>query len=387
MNDTLGHAYGDRLLKHMANVLLNLLKDKNTIYRLGGDEYYILLEDITSKDEIEDFLEKVILEIKNNNSLEGIRNHITTSMGIVFFPEDGSDVNELLMKVDLAMYSAKKDGKNQYKFFNDSIISAFDEKVGMEKKLREALEKEDFELEYQPVISSKTLQMDYFEALVRLYDRDTNSLLLPNLFIPIAESTGIIVPLGKMVFNQVFKQINALKEQGINPRPISVNLSPRQVNDPELYDFLKNGITENDIDPSLIEIEITESVLMENSEENIRILEKIKNLGINIALDDFGTGYSSLNYLTYLPVDKVKFDKSLKDKIVYHENTRVMSGLIEFVHGLGLTIVAEGIEETEEVVKLKEEGCDFFQGYLFARPLKKEEIIRCFNYDYSEYGK
>jgi predicted signal transduction protein with EAL and GGDEF domain len=258
----------------MANVLLNLLKDKNTIYRLGGDEYYILLEDITSKDEIEDFLEKVILEIKNNNSLEGIRNHITTSMGIVFFPEDGSDVNELLMKVDLAMYSAKKDGKNQYKFFNDSIISAFDEKVGMEKKLREALEKEDFELEYQPVISSKTLQMDYFEALVRLYDRDTNSLLLPNLFIPIAESTGIIVPLGKMVFNQVFKQINALKEQGINPRPISVNLSPRQVNDPELYDFLKNGITENDIDPSLIEIEITESVLMENSEENIRILEK-----------------------------------------------------------------------------------------------------------------
>jgi diguanylate cyclase (GGDEF)-like protein len=387
INDTLGHAYGDKLLKHMAKVLLSLLKDKSTIYRLGGDEYYILLEGITLKNEIESFLGEVISEIENNNYLEGIRNHITTSMGIVSFPEDGSDVNELLMKVDLAMYSAKKSGKNQYKFFNDQIISAFDEQVGMEKKLREALENGDFEIEYQPVICAKTLQMDYFEALVRMYDRETNSLVLPGSFISIAESTGIIVPLGKMVFNKVFQQLSIIKEQGITPRPISVNLSPRQVNDPELYGFLKRGIEENNIDPSLIEIEITESVLMENSEENIKILERIKDLGINIALDDFGTGYSSMNYLTYLPVDKIKFDRSLKDKIVYHENNKVMSGLIEFVHGLGLKIVAEGIEETEEVVKLKKEGCDFFQGYLFARPLKKEDMIKCYNFNYFEHGQ
>lgn len=387
INDTLGHAYGDKLLKHMANVLLNILKDKNCLYRLGGDEYYILLENITSKQDIEEFIEKIMSEIQQNNSLEGISNHITTSMGVVIFPKDGSEVNELLMKVDLAMYSAKRAGKNQHKFFNDNIISAFDEKVGMEKKLRESLEKEGFELEYQPVISAKTMEVDYFEALVRLYDRETNSMLLPGAFIPIAESTGIIVPLGKLVFNKVFEQIIKLKEQGVYPRPISVNFSPRQVNDQELFEFLKKRLTENDIDPSLIEIEITESVLMENSEENIRTLEKIKKLGVNIALDDFGTGYSSLNYLTYLPVDKVKFDKSLKDKIVYHENRKVMSGLIEFVHGLGLTIVAEGIELAEEVAKLKEEGCDFFQGYLFDRPLKKDEMIRCFTKKYTEKWK
>lgn len=286
------------------------------------------------------------------------------------------------MKVDLAMYSAKRAGKNQYKIFNDEIAMKFEEKVQMEKKLRTALENEDFFLVYQPIISAKTSKVEYFEALIRLKDKENNQVILPNNFIPIAESSGIIIPLGKWVILEVINQLNNIIKLGIKPKPIAVNLSPHQVRDKGLYEFLENEIKKKNIDPALIEIEITENVLLENKTANIEILQKIKSLGIKIALDDFGTGFSSLNYLNYLPVDKIKFDKSLKDRIVYHENIKVMSGLIEFVHGFGLSIVAEGVEEKEEFIKLNAEGCDFFQGYLFDKPLEKEDMIKSYNQNY-----
>ena len=378
VNDTLGHVYGDKVLKNIADLLMKIVGKKTAVYRFGGDEFLIRLVEQTGFVEVEQVITEINQAIKNNHKVEGINNHLTLSMGIVFYPLDGSSVDELLKKADIAMYSAKRAGKNRYGFFNESMNLAFSEKIKLEKILHKALEQEQFKVVYQPVVNSNTGEVAYFEALLRMSSVNIS----PAEFIPVAEETGLIVPIGQWVIIEVLKQLRTWLNQGLSPKPIAINLSARQFEDPLLVPFIEEQLLKYAITANLLEIEITESVLLENKEETMTTMQKIQALGINIALDDFGTGFSSLNYLTFIPVNKIKLDKSLKDKFINLENIQVMDSLIALAHGLHLEVVIEGVEELEELPKLKRAGSDYLQGYFFSRPIPASEAEQIFNKKY-----
>ncbi|RKD33432.1 sensor domain-containing protein [Thermohalobacter berrensis] len=378
INDTLGHVYGDKLLRKIAEILEDISCERVTIFRFGGDEFLVLLRNNENPLEIEGYADKILKSFKEKIVLDGIENPITASMGIVRFPYDGFQMDDLLMKADIAMYNAKESGKNKYLFFNEEMTLAFKEKIKIENILRKAIKEEGFTLLYQPIIEAKTGEIAYYEALLRL--KDTN--ISPGIFIPIAEETDLILTIGRWVIKQAINQLIKWKGEGYKTKPIAINLSPKQLYDDNLFKFLQQILKENNIDPSMLEIEITENVLIENREETIKILEKLKKLGLTIALDDFGTGYSSLNYLTFIPVDKIKLDKSLNDKFLEYENIEVLDSLISLTHALNLKVVAEGIEEIDQYKRLEKGECDYVQGYLFSKPLSEEEVSKMYDKNY-----
>lgn len=368
INDTLGHTYGDKLLKEVSGILQRFECEGIHVFRIGGDEFIILIKENTKT--AEDYAREIIKNFQEKISIDGIENPVTASIGIVRYPDDGQDMNDLMKKADIAMYKAKYTGKNKYLFFSEEMERQFNEKIRIENILRKAVKEEGFMLCYQPIIETDTGKVSALEALIRLKDID----LSPGIFIPMAEETDIIVPIGEWVIREAVRQIKEWKERGFAVKPVAINVSPRQFSDSRFIEYIKNSLEENHVDPSLIEIEITENVLMENQEETIEKLKQLKRLGIGVVLDDFGTGYSSLNYLTYIPVDKIKFDKSLKDKFIQLENIQILDSLICIAHGLQIKVVAEGVEELEEYRRLKRGKCDYVQGYLFSRPLKSEDL-------------
>ena len=312
--------------------------------------------------------------------VDNTENSITVTMGIVQYPIDGDSIDELLIKADIAMYSAKKSGKNRYLFFDEKMKEKFNDKVNIENTLRKALRNEDFLLLYQPIVETKTGDTSSFEALLRI--RDSN--ITPDEFITIAEETGLILPIGKWVIKEAVRQISIWIEKGYAPLPVSINLSPRQFYDVKLVDYIKETLEDYQVDPSLLELEITENIFAEKKDEVINILNRLKAIGLKISLDDFGTGYSSLNYLTFMPLDRIKLDKSLKDKFIELENIKFMDSLIALAHGLNLKVVTEGVEKIEEFEKLKIAGSDYLQGYLFSKPIKNEEVEKIFNRNYMD---
>ena len=372
INDTLGHVYGDKVINHVAILLSDALPDHATAYRLGGDEFLVLLPCLVDVPKISEIIKNIMGLLGGNNEIDQISNHITLSLGVARYPADGETVEEILIKADIAMYHSKKSGKNQYQFFNEKMISEFGEKIHIENHLRKANETGDFILYYQPVIDAKTGEIAYFEALLRLADFSYP----PNIFIPAAEDTGLIISIGKWVVREAVSRVRLWLDSGVMPKPVAINLSPKQIYEATIVDYLEETLKAYNVDVSLIEIEITENVLMENQEDNIKTLERLKALGFKIALDDFGTGYSSLNYLTYVPVDKIKLDKSLKDKFIHHANSQVMDGLISIAHGLDLKVVAEGVETAEEYEKLVYQNCDYLQGYLFSKPVPEDSVLQ-----------
>ena len=372
INDSRGHIYGDQVLKNIGDVLINFEYKESTAYRIGGDEFVIHLRDVSNEEHIEKSISTFFNQIKNCHEKGGKTSHLTSSVGISKYPDQGQSVNELLMKADIAMYEAKKNGKNQFAYFTKEMTSPIDWKIKVESLLRDALENDGFYLVYQPVIESKSLNIAYYEALIRVED----ATMTPNVFIPIAEESSLIIGIGRWVISQVFLHLQAMKNQGFDLKPIAINLSPKQINDQGLIDFLKDALVTYQIPVSYVEFEITENVLIENDQESIRVLNEIRSLGFKIALDDFGTGYSSLSYLTYMPVDKVKIDKSLKDRFIYLEHVKVMENLIALCHGLQMQVVTEGVETLEEFSQLKIKGSDFVQGYLFSKPVKGHEMIK-----------
>ncbi|MDW7675405.1 MAG: EAL domain-containing protein [Bacillota bacterium] len=379
INDTLGHIYGDKVLKKVANSLLSLNDTRLFISRFGGDEFAILLFNEKDVKEVEKWAKKIMDIFVAKLLVEEDEIYISGCLGVTIYPLDSNDITELFINADVAMYTAKELGNNNYILFNQQMTYKLQKKAQIEKSLRKALREKDFKLLYQPQVCTLTGEIVGLEALLRLKD----SSIPPSEFIPIAEETGMIIEIGRWVIKEAIDQIRLWKQKGLNIKPIAINFSAKQLNDLKFINFLEETLKSENIQGELIDIEITESIFLEKKNETITFLEKVKNLGVKIVLDDFGTGYSSLSYLTFLPVDKIKLDKSLNDKFLVLENISVMDSLISLAHSLNLQVVAEGIEEIEQYNRLKAVKCDFIQGYLFSKPIEAHEIEKILDHCYN----
>jgi EAL domain-containing protein (putative c-di-GMP-specific phosphodiesterase class I) len=291
-------------------------------------------------------------------------------MGISMFPEDSIEVNQLVMNADLAMYAVKGSGKNGYKFFDVSLMDNQIKKSNIEVILRTAIENDGFKMVYQPKIDLKTNQIYGYEALLRLKD----SKLSPGDFIEIAEKNGSIVNIGRIVTEKVIKQLSEWKKIGLDIKPVSINFSANQLQDEGYLSFIEECLKQNNIDAKYLEIEVTENIFLEDKLATLVFMKQLNEMGIKISIDDFGTGYSSLNYLTFLPVDIIKLDRSLNIKFLEIENAKVMDSLISLFHSLGLTVIAEGIETIDQVKRLKKANCDYIQGFYYSKPLEVDQI-------------
>jgi diguanylate cyclase (GGDEF)-like protein len=369
INDTLGHVFGDRVIEAIAARLAEISDDNVVVSRFGGDEFLILME-LRDASELDQLIHRIrnafgtIVHIDNNDI------EIRFSMGISLFPEDGTDVNQLVMNADLAMYAVKDSGKNGYQYFNSSMMNSQINKSRIEILLRDAIENDGFELVYQPLVNLKTGEIYGYEALLRLKGSDMS----PAEFVPIAEINGSIIRIGRIVTEKVIRQLSDWKRSGLELKPVSINFSANQLHDSGYLHFISQHLKKNGIESRYIEIEITESIFMESMQATLSFLKKLKEIGISISIDDFGTGYSSLNYLTFLPVDKIKLDRALNVKFLEMENAGVMNSLISLVHSFGMTVIAEGIETLDQVERLKAAECDMIQGYFYSRPLAPEQI-------------
>ena len=375
INDTMGHYWGDILLKEIA-IRLNQLSDEHLfVSRFGGDEFLLLIKDITSEEEILKYVHAIQNVFIKPFTVDDSVKQIQFSMGITQFPKDSEDLNQLIIYADTAMYNVKYSGKNNSIFFKRFMLEALNDKIKLESILLDALANDGFKLLYQPQVHTKTLEIVGFEALIRL----KNHSISPADFIDVAEEQGCIKEIGRWVTAEAISQLASWFKLGLPPKFISINFSSKQINDEGYIPFLKACLTEHQIPPELIEIEITESILLEEDRKCTEFLDALRRIGVNIALDDFGTGYSSINYLTYMPLTKIKLDKSLIDKFFINPSTKLLENIITLVGNLDLEITAEGIEFPHQYMYLKNSNCDYIQGYLFSKPLTADEIPLVWN--------
>ncbi|PKM94343.1 MAG: hypothetical protein CVU84_09720 [Firmicutes bacterium HGW-Firmicutes-1] len=380
INDMLGHVFGDMVLKKVSQMLMDIANDKIFVSRFGGDEFLILITGEEDYYKIEEYAKKIIGLFKSKLLVENDEVYLSCSLGITTYPVDSSDMNQLIMNADMSMYKVKHLGKNNYMFFDKSMTEDLRKHTEIEKILREAIKSEGFKLVYQPQISTTTGKIIAFEALLRLKNHNIS----PGIFIPVAEETGMIIEIGRWVTRQAIIQLAKWRETGFEQKPVAINFSAKQLNDEDFIGFLQETLQEFDISPIYLELEITESILVEKTDEIMEFLHNIKNLGMQIALDDFGTGYSSISYLTFVPVDKIKLDKSLNDRFLEIENIKVMDSIISLAHSLNLEVIAEGIEYLEQYKRLRVGGCDYIQGYLFSKPLNVEDIDEIYDCNFTE---
>jgi diguanylate cyclase (GGDEF)-like protein/PAS domain S-box-containing protein len=369
INDSLGHLTGDYLLKEVAGRLCRAVRASDTVARLGGDEFVVLVPNIRTADECVHIAGKIIDALASPFPCEGRMLHITPSIGICVYPDDGADVATLMRHADAAMYHAKANGRNNYQFFTESMNLAAARHFELESSLRVALAKEQFELFYQPIIEVGTRRVHSLEVLLR-WRRPGEGLVLPDHFIPIIEENGLIVPIGEWVMRRACEQSVAWQRQGLAVVPLAINLSPRQFMTRGLIDSIRRILAETGIDPALVEFEITETALMQHGEQTLDILGQINGMGIRLSIDDFGTGYSSLAYLKRFPVRKVKIDRAfIKDLEDSAEDRAIVAAIIALSNSLQLSVVAEGVESEGQFALLERSGCQYAQGYLFSAPI------------------
>jgi diguanylate cyclase (GGDEF)-like protein len=381
INDTQGHVFGDRVLQEIANRLQTIGKSRIFVSRFGGDEFLIHLECEPGDQKLELCLNNICQLFDEKLTIDEFDIEIHFSMGISLFPMDSKDVNQLVMNADLAMYSVKSAGKNGYKLFDFAMMDGQIKKSNIEAILREAIEKDGFKMVYQPKIDVKSGKINSYEALLRLKEYNVP----PSIFIDIAEKNGSIIKIGRIVTHKVIKQIADWKQEGLEIKPISFNFSANQLHDNGYLQFLQDQLEKYQVETKNIEIEITENIFMENQQITRMFLKQLKELGIRISIDDFGSGFSSLNYLAFHPVDSVKLDRSLSLKFLELDNMKVMDSLISLVHSLGLNVIAEGIEELEQVQRLCLTDCDLIQGYFFSKPIEVEQISSIHYKIYKDY--
>ena len=375
VNDTLGHDYGDLLLKQVSAKLSSITTDNDIIARTGGDEFLVFKSSFTSIAELELFAKTLVETVREPFDLDGETANISMSVGIALFPRDGLTISELIKNADIAMYNAKNSGKNSYKFFNSYMEDDFNRRNDLAEILSTVIEKNEVYLNYQPQVNVATGKITGYEALMRV-ESDLAGFIPPSEFIPIAEDSGIINQLGEWALYEACNFNNALIQSGYGPLRVSVNVSTTQLQDTNLINIIKAIPEKTGMDLKYLEIEITESVLMNSFEHNLDLINQIKALGASIALDDFGTGYSSFNYLTQIPIDTLKIDKSFIDGICSNEKDRcIADSIISLAHKMNISVVAEGVEDIEQLKILQSQFCDTLQGYLFSRPLKSDGFI------------
>lgn len=372
VNDSLGHKMGDKLLRCVSDKLKKCLGNEALISRQGGDEFSILLEN-TTKAEAQAVADSILNTMSGLFLIDGTEVYITTSIGMCFYPDDGENLGVLLSKADVAMYQTKKQGRNNYQTYDVLLDKKAFEKLQIEIELRRALERNEFELHYQPIFNLCSNKIVGAEALLRWKNEKVGS-VPPQQFIPIAEETGMIVPIGEWVLKTALLQLKSWHLEGIEPLTISVNLSIRQFYQPNLIQMIRETLQEADVKPCCLTIEITESMTMDVEAANF-ILHELKKLGVNISIDDFGTGYSSLNYLKRFPIDHLKIDRSFIQDIANNKSDEnIATTIILMAHNLGLSVIAEGIETEEQLALLKQHRCNEAQGYLFSKPVPAEQF-------------
>ena len=376
INDSLGHDIGDSLLKETAKRLEHNVRKNDTVSRIGGDEFTILLTDINNTNDVRIVAEKILHSLSRPFMLHGQEIISTVSIGITLTPEDSIDSNTLMKNADLAMYRAKELGRNNFQFFSEDMNTSILHHLEVEKELNIAIKRNQFVLMYQPKISLIDNRITGVETLVR-WRHPEKGIIAPDDFISIAEETGQIIKIGAWVLEHSCHEMGALIREGLMPKnaKVAVNLSAKQFSDPDLLQTVLNILTQSKIDPLNLELEITESIIMDDVEAAIGIMEAIKSRGINLAIDDFGTGYSSLAYLKRFPIDVLKVDRSFvmdipKDKT----DMAITSAVIAMGHKLSMRVVAEGIETQEQLDFLRDNGCDDGQGYLLSRPLTLPQL-------------
>ncbi|WP_310499969.1 EAL domain-containing protein [Paenibacillus qinlingensis] len=374
INDTLGHNNGDTLLKLVAERLKTCCHAPNLLVsRMGGDEFTILVQEMTDHTEAIHVAEVIIKAFEKPFAVEGYEFYITASIGIAFYPQDGMNGEMLMKNADIALYRMKEDGKNNYNIFKPSPNSSGIEQLTLENSIRKALREEEFVLYYQPQIDTLTGNIIGTEALVR-WNHPTLGLVPPAKFIPIAEETGLIVPLGEWVLRTACIQNQIWKEKGYPPMSVSVNLSSRQFSKQNLVKTITEILHETHIDPQYLELEITESMTM-NVEVAIEVLGRLKELGIQICIDDFGTGYSNLYYLKLFSIDRLKIDQSfVRDIMTDSNDADIVATIIAMAHNLGIDVIAEGVETKEQLDFLRSQNCHEVQGFYYHRPLPAEQI-------------
>ncbi len=368
INDSFGHDVGDELLKQVAHRLQQNTRSTDTVARLSGDEFTVLLQHIGNADDLLHLVEKIRLALQIPVAVGATQIMVTPSIGIVIAPDNGLDPDQLLRNADVAMYEAKRSGGNGYHFFTEEINHRASQLLRLENELREGLDQQQFFLVYQPLVDLFSMKMIGLEALVRWQHPD-NGVVGPDHFIGIMENNGMIIELGAQVIAQACRDLAKLGDHhpGFS---IAINLSPRQLHDQGLVETLEQHLRRNLVDPRRLKIEITENSLIEDADENIEILNQLKEMGLTLSIDDFGTGYSSLSYLKMLPVDELKVDRRfINDITIDRDDREITAAVIAMAHNLQLKVVAEGIENAEQLDFLRRNHCDIGQGYLFSKPV------------------
>ena len=396
INDTLGHSVGDNLLKAVAQRLQSNVRkidylarpkrgeQAESVGRLGGDEFILLLSDVQSVEDVATVTQRLQDILKNPVCMTDHEVVVTPSIGIAVFPYDGQDAESLLRNADIAMYQAKAAGKNTYKFYTESMNARALERLTLESKLRRALEQEELTLHYQPQLDLRKGTVVGVEALLRWYNPELG-MVPPNEFIPLAEETGLIVPIGEWVLYTACAQSKAWQKAGFVPVRMAINLSSLQFRQYKLVESIEQVLAATGLESRYLELELTESMIMHHAEETIKILHRLKDMCLSLSVDDFGTGYSSLSYLKRFPLDTLKIDKSfIKDVPHNPDDAAITSAIIAMAHNLGLRVIAEGVETLQQLAFLKSHYCDGAQGYWFSKPVPAEQFARLLEGDFAE---
>lgn len=382
INDSLGHSVGDELLSAVAERIKSCLREEDTAARFGGDEFVILVPELSGDQDVAQSLvrqlaQRILVELSLPFNIKDQQLYITASIGISLFPTDNATSAELLQQADTAMYRTKEEGRNGFHFYQAEMQAHASERLILEKSLHRALENEEFSLQYQPQIDENG-ELSGVEALIR-WNHPTLGRIAPDKFIPIAEETGLIIPIGRWVMINAFHQVMTLQAKTLPAsfKRLAINISPRQFSDEGFVDEVRDVLRLTGADPSLLELELTEGMLVKNIDEVIAKMKALKSLGLSFSIDDFGTGYSSLRYLKHLPLDQLKVDQSFVRDLIWDSNSRaIVHTIIAMANHLDLALIAEGVETDEERQVLLELGCKHYQGYYFSRPVSSNALER-----------